>query len=246
MYQNIVPVALAEHRNTKIKKITNFDFVKSVNMASVMVHEFTKISPTYPIIFLEDPQKDLFKPVALFGLEQGENLFVKGDKWQASYIPAIIRRYPFVLAGKEGETKFTICIDAGSEFVNQTEGEPLFDSEGKPSEAMEQVKKYLTELQQMEMFTNEFVRYLGEKNLFTPMNMNLRMGKQIKNVTGAYIINEERLNKLSTESFLEMREKRYLPVIYAHLGSLGQMERLISFKDQSLAETGNIDQTAAG
>lgn len=245
MFNKIVPVLLKEHKNTKVKRITNFKFVESVNMASVMVHEFPKVAPTYPIIFLEDPEKDLFKPVALFGLEKGENLFIKDDKWQAAYIPAIIRRYPFVLASSPDSNKYTVCIDAGSEFVNETEGEPLFTEDDKPSEALEQVKRYLQELQQMELFTNEFVRYLGEKNLFTPMNMNLRLGKQVKAVTGAYIINEERLGKLSDAAFLELREKKYLPMIYAHLSSLGQMERLVSFKDASLAETGNIDQTAS-
>lgn len=243
MFKKIVPVLLKEHKKTKIQRITNFKFVEDVNMASVMVHEFPKVAPTYPIIFLEDPEKDLFKPVALFGLEKGENLFIQDDKWQAAYIPAIIRRYPFVLAVNEDSTKFTVCIDADSEFVNEKEGEPLFEDD-KPSKAMEQVKRYLQELQQMELFTNEFVRYLGEKNLFTPMNMNVRLGKQVKSVTGAYIINEERLGNLSDSAFLELRDKKYLPMIYAHLGSLGQMERLVSFKDTSLAETGEVDQTA--
>ncbi|GAB5561504.1 MAG: SapC family protein [Synoicihabitans sp.] len=243
MFKNIVPVVLEKHKDLKVKPITKFDFVKSVNMASVMVHEFSKVAPTYPILFLEDPKKDQFKPVALFGLEQGENLFVRDDKWQASYIPAIIRRYPFVLAGSEGGKKFTVCIDDQSEFVGTDEGQPLFTEEGKPSQSLETVKKYLQELQQMELFTNEFVKYLAEKNLFTPMNMNLRVGKEVKSVTGAYIINEERLNNLSAESFQELREKRYLPVIYAHLGSLGQMERLIGFKDTALASTSKVEQT---
>tara|TARA_R110002167_G_scaffold116843_2_gene292309 strand:+ start:450 stop:1187 length:738 start_codon:yes stop_codon:yes gene_type:complete len=243
MFKNVVPIVLDKHKSLKVKPITNFDFVSNVNMASVMVHEFSKVAPTYPIIFLEDPAKDQFKPVALFGLEQGENLFIKDNKWQASYIPAIIRRYPFVLAGSPDSTKFTVCIDDQSEFVDTEEGQPLFTEEGKPSKSLETVKQYLQELQKMELFTNEFVKYLAGKNLFTPMNMNLRVGKQVKSVTGAYIINEERLNKLSNESFLELREKRYLPVIYAHLASLGQMERLIGFKDAALTSTGKVEQT---
>ena len=242
MFEKVVPIIFEKHKNVKIKPITNFDFVKKVNMGSVMVHEFSKVAPTYPIIFLEDPEKDNFKPVALFGLEAEENLFIKDDKWQAAYIPAIIRRYPFVLAGAPDSDRYTVCLDEASEFVNEEEGQALFDEDGKPSEAMEKVKQYLQELQQMELFTNEFVRYLSEKNLFTPMNMNLRVGKEVKNVTGAYIVNEERINNLSDETFLEMRVKRYLPVIYAHLGSLGQMERLVGFKDAGLASTDKIDE----
>lgn len=232
MFKDIKPVSFEVHKNTKIKAINNFDFVSKTHIASVMVHEFSKVAPSYPIIFLADPTKDSFKPVALLGLQEGENLFINGGKWRTNYIPAIVRRYPFVLAGSEDSDRYTICLDVGSEFVSETEGEPLFDENGKPTEPLEKVKQYLQELQQMEMFTNEFVRYLSEKNMFTPLNMRLRVGSEMKAINGAYIINEERLNSLSNEAFLELKEKRYLPVIYAHLTSLGQMERLVSIKDE--------------
>ena len=241
MFKNVAPVVLDKHKNTKVKVIDNFDFVKDVNMGSVMVHEFAKVAPTYPIVFLEDQKKDQFRPVALFGLEEGENLFIEESKWKASYIPAIIRRYPFVLASTPESTRFTICIDEASEFVNEEEGQALFNEDGTPSESLEKVKTYLQELQQMEMFTNEFSKFLAEKNLFTPMNMNLRVGKAVKSVTGAYIINEERLNNLSDEAYLEMKEKRYLPMIYAHLGSIGQIERLVGFKDEDLASIEKVE-----
>lgn len=241
MFQNVVPVVHSKHQNVKIKKIDSFDFVKNTHICSVMVHEFSKVAPTYPIVFLEDPKQDAFKPVALLGLEQGENLFIQDNKWRAAYIPAIIRRYPFVLAGSPEGKQYTICIDEGSRFVNKEEGQPLFNEDGTPSEALEKVKRYLRELQQMEIFTTQFTCYLSEKNLFTPINMNLRVNKEIKSMTGAYIVNEDRVNNLSDETFLEMRKKRYLPVIYAHLGSLGQMERLIGFKDAGVAATQKIE-----
>jgi hypothetical protein len=242
MFEKVVPVTHREHQNIKIKKIDTFDFVEKTHVCSVMVHEFSKAAPTYPIIFLEDPNQDAFKPVALLGLEAGENLFIQDNKWRAAYIPAIIRRYPFVLASSPDSDRYTVCIDEGSQFVNEAEGQPLFNEDGTPSEALEKVKRYLQELQQMELFTTEFVRYLSEKNLFTPMNMNLRVGKEVKSVTGAYVVNEERINNLSDETFLEMRKKRYLPVIYAHLSSLGQMERLVGFKDASLTTTEKVEE----
>lgn len=242
MFKNISPINFEVNKNTRIKPITNFDFASKLHIASVMVHEFAKVAPIYPVVFLEDKAQDQFRPVALLGLQEGENLFVDGDKWQASYIPAIIRRYPFVLAGSEGSDRFTICLDKDSEFVNEEDGLPLFDENGKPSESLERVKTYLQELQQMEMFTAEFVKYLAEKNLFTPLNMKLRIGKEVKNMTGAYIINEERLNSLSDETFLELRSKRYLAVIYSHLASLGQMERLVGFKDKSMAVTESVEE----
>ena len=82
---------------------------------------------------------------------------------------------------------------------------------------------------------------LEEKNMFTPLNMKVKVGNEIKNVSGAYVINEERLNSLSNEIFIEMREKQYLSVVYSHLSSLSQIERLLAFQDKSVTETKKID-----
>jgi hypothetical protein len=233
MFQQLVPVNKARHAATRIKQIEGFGFASQFHIASVMVHEFARASAIYPVVFLEDKAADEFRPVALMGLEQGENLFVDAQgKWASSYVPAIIRRYPFALASTGQEGQFTVCIDEGSELVNQTDGVALFDENGEPSSAIENVKRYLGELQQMDTFTRVFSKYFAEHNLFTPLNMRVRQGEQARNITGCYVVNEERLNNLSNDRFLEMREKRYLPAVYAHLVSLAQIERLMQLKEE--------------
>lgn len=232
MFKSVVPITLEKHGKKKIKTIENFEFAKAINMASIMVHEFSRAASIYPIVFVEDQRKDQFKPVVLLGLEEGENLFIQDDKWQASYIPAIIRRYPFALAKTNEDGRFTVCIDEQSNLINEKEGQALFDDKGEPSELMNRVKRYLSELQQMDQFTEDLCKYLSEKNMFTPLNMKVRIKNELKNITGAYIVNEERLNALSDETFLEMRAKKYISVAYSHLSSLSQIERLLGFKDK--------------
>ena len=239
MFKNVVPITFEKHGKMHIKSIQNFDFAKNVNMASIMVHEFSRAASIYPIVFVEDKQKDQFKPVVLLGLEDGENLFVQNDKWEASYIPAIIRRYPFALAKTEEQGRFLVCVDEGSDLVNKKEGQPLF-VDGQPAELMERVKKYLSELQQMDQFTENFCKYLAEKNMFTPLNMKVRIGNELRNITGAYIVNEERFNSLSDETFLEMRNNKFVPVVYSHLSSLSQIERLLNFKEKKAISAADL------
>ena len=242
MFKSIVPITLEKHVDIKVKQIDSFKFAKDVNMASIMVHEFSRAASIYPIVFVEDKQNDIFKPVVLFGLEEGENLFVDSDnKWKSSYIPAIIRRYPFALAKTEEDGKFTVCIDEESEFVNKEDGQALFDGD-KPAVVMERVKRYLAELQQMDLFTDEFCKFMVSKNMFTPLNMKIKVENEIKNISGAYIINEERLNALSDETYLELRTKKYIPVIYSHLSSLSQIERFMGFKDEILTVTEELSE----
>jgi hypothetical protein len=235
MYTSLVPVNKTRHAHKKVRQVQGFEFAKDFHIASIMAHEFARAASIYPVVFLEDKTEDSFKPVALMGLDAGENLFVGADgKWQASYVPAIIRRYPFALAAAGEEGKFTVCIDEGSDLISDTEGAALFDEQGEPAESLENVKRYLGELQMMDTFTREFCKDLSSHNMFTPLNMRVRQSDQVKNINGCYVLNEERLNSLSTEGFVALREKRYLPAIYAHLVSLAQIERLIMLKDERL------------
>lgn len=245
MFQNIIPITLDQHRHKKIKPITEFNFAKNFNLASIMVHEFSRASSTYPIVFLEDKERDEFRPVVLLGLDTGTNLFVKNGKWDASYIPAIIRRYPFALARTdETGNHYTVCLDDDSDLISDNEGMPLFNDKGEPEEMMDRVKQYLSELQQMERFTQEFCHFLAEHNLFTPLNMKVRQGNEIKDITGCYVINEERLNNFSNDTFLKIREKHFLPPIYAHLVSLAQIERLLKLDEErkGIASNNSVDQ----
>lgn len=241
MFQKVVPITIKDHKDLSVKSINGFSFAENVNLASIMAHEFSRASSIYPIVFIEDG--DNFKPVVLLGLEDGENLFIDENKrWKSSYIPAIIRRYPFALAKVGDGSQFTVCIDQDSEYVNdKSEGEPLFNADGTPSESIERVKKYLAELQQMDMFTEEFTKYCQSKNLFTPLNMKVKVQSEIKNISGAYVINEERVNSLSDDTFLEMHKKRYLSIIYSHLASLAQIERLLGFKDESVGAIDKVE-----
>jgi len=236
MFQKLVPVNVERHAKTKIKQVEGFHFADGFHIASIMMHEFARAAAIYPIVFIEDKQQDAFRPVVLLGLDADENLFVdKTGKWQASYVPAIIRRYPFALARTDKEGQFTVCIDEGSPLVNEEEGNALFDENGAPTAVVENVKRYLGELQQMDAISQAFCRFLSEHNMFSPLNMKVRDDNRVKNITGCYVINEDRLNNLSDDRFNEMRTKRYLPAIYAQLISLGQVDRLIMLKDERAA-----------
>lgn len=237
MFKNLVPVSRERHAGTRILPLQDFRFAATAHLASVTLHEFGRASGTYPIVFIEDKQNDLFRPVALLGLESGENLFVDAEgKWKAQYVPAIIRRYPFALAGPDEQDNYAVCIDEGAEVVGEdAEGLPLYTESGEPAEALENVRRYLGELQQMDAMTNACSEFLAEHNMFTPMNMRFQDGEQMRNIAGCYVINEERLNNLSDELFLEMRKRGYIGPIYGHLASVAQMDRLVKLRKEAAA-----------
>ena len=246
MFENIVPVTPDRHKNKKVRNTTDFHFASGFHIAYITLHEFARAASIYPIVFLEDKAQDAFRPVVLMGLQSSENLFVAPDGgWRASYIPAMIRRYPFALGKAGTEGKFLICVDEDSDLLSDTEGSPLFDEQGAPTQVIENVKRYLTELQQMDVLTADFNRFLVEHNLLTPLNMRVNTAEQARNITGCYVINEERLTNFSDALFLEVRHKGYLPAIYAHLVSLPQIERLVQLQKEMAAPTAPDVETVA-
>lgn len=237
MYKKIVPLQTELHSRLKLKSNNSFAFAAGVHVAGIMANEFYRAASTYPIVFIEDIGKDAFMPVVLLGLEQNENLFVDADgQWEAAYVPAILRRYPFALARTPEEDQYTVCIDEESDFFSETEGQSLFDENGKPEEVLENVKTYLAQLQQMEQFTRQFCSVLKEHNLLAPMNMRVQKDNASQNITGAYAVNDERLSHLSDATFLELRKKNYLPLIYSHLTSVTQIERLVQLREKNMAK----------
>lgn len=236
MFEKVVAVNKEVHARTKVRELTNFGFTSGLHVAYVTMQEFTRAAPIFPIVFIEDKEKDEFRPVALLGLQAGQNLFVDdAGKWMASYVPAIIRRYPFTLAPVGNQGEYLVCIDEGSSLVNENEGAALFDEKGQPTEVINHVRRYLSELHQLDAETRNFATFLARHNLFTPLTMSVRDSGKVQNVVGCYVINEERLNNLSDELFLEIRKKRYLPAVFGHLISLAQTERLAKLQDDARA-----------
>jgi hypothetical protein len=231
MFESVVPVNKDRHAHKKVMASNSFDFAARFHVAYLTMHEFTRAAGYYPIVFLEDRDNDTYRPVALMGLEAGENLFVDNEgRWNAAYIPAIIRRYPFALVKAPEADRYVVCVDEASKLLSDVEGAPMFDETGNPTQVIENVKRYLSELQQMDQMTSEFCRFLVQSNLLVPLNMRVNAADQVRNITGCYVINEERLTNFSDARFLELRTRAYLPAIYAHLLSLTQIERLLTMK----------------
>jgi hypothetical protein len=244
VFDRVVPLSRERHGAKRVRSAVGFGYAAGFHIAYVTMHEFARAEALYPVLFLQDGAPGRYRPVVLMGLEAGENLYVGDDgRWAASYIPAMIRRYPFALSRGDRDGRYVVCVDEGSDLLSETEGAPLFDDEGRPTELIENVKRYLTELQQMDHATKEFVDFLVARDLLTSLSMRIATGDRTRNVTGCHVINEEKLNELDDETFLELRRKRFLPAIYAHLMSMPQIERLVQMRKDKEARLAQPEST---
>lgn len=230
MFGKLTPVHPEKNKNTKIKPVEGFKYAEKFHLASVTVNEFARVASSYPIVFIKNKETNEVRPVALFGFEEGQNAFVSEDgKWDASYVPAILRRYPFALANitDAKDDSFAVCVDEESSAVNEEEGQALFNDDGKPTEFLERVRGFLGELHQMEAVTKNFCELLVKHDLLKEQGLEIKKGEETRRVGGFLLIDEAKVRDLTDQAFLEFRHKGALDPIFAHLTSLAQVQNLI-------------------
>ncbi len=167
-------------------------------------------------------------PVALLGLKNEQNLFLTADGgWDANYVPAFVRRYPFVLAETGKEDQRVVCLDEAFEGLSQDEGEPLFEGD-EPTPALQQALDFLDEYQMQYQRTEHFVKRLIDMELLMTLDAKIDMadGEQFA-MTGLLAIDEKKLLDLSDEKALELFRSGELAWIYCHLTSLSTMNGMV-------------------
>jgi len=222
----IEPLSIDQHSDLKIKPAAGFEHVAEQHIVPIVAHEFVQVGADVPVVFVKHAETGQFQPVAMLGLQPGENLLVKDNQWQGMYIPGIIATWPFrLIANEQDPNQLAVAMDVEAETVNKDEGEALF-ADGNESAFLEQRKKALTTYFEHSQVTQGFVQVLTELDLLTERNLSVDVQGRNINLTGLYFIDEKKLNELDDEKFSDLRKRGFLHVIYAHLISLNQIRRL--------------------
>ncbi len=233
-YTNPVPLDAKRHATLGLKPNFGLGFAKNVNAVPVNLIEMPQICHFYPIAFSPDNNAT---PVALMGLRDNENLFIgeSGEWAENAYIPAYIRRYPFIFSELPGGEQLTLCVDQNDMAVGEKTEQKFFGADGKPTQlsqnALEFCKSYHAAAQQ----TIEFSKALASSGLLVDRQaeVNVGGGRRI-NFSGFRIVDEQKLAELADEDFLEWRSKGWLPFLYAHLFSGAQWQQLTALLRQRL------------
>ncbi|MDP2559533.1 SapC family protein [Psychrobium sp. 1_MG-2023] len=230
MTSPIKPLNANHHSDIKIKSGLNLDSVKRQQVLPLIVHEFAKAGAAMPIIFIKPSEKAEYQPAGLMGLKPDENLFYKEGKWVGDYIPAVITHAPFAMVPTPGEeSRLQMLINEDSEQCSKTEGEALF-ADGKETEYLVKRKETLGNYFHSMQLTREFSKVLVEHELLVEQSLTLEIAGEKVRINGLFLIDEKKLNELSDEKHLELRKRGFLAPIYAHLGSLHQVNKLAQLR----------------
>lgn len=245
-YSKPEPLAPELHGKLGVKRMDGpFKFAKAGHAIPLTVGEFPLAAVSGPIIFVGDERL----PLAVMGLAAGDNMFVRPDGMfePGVYIPAYVRRYPFVFANDDVNKQMVLCVDRDAEFVVEGGDLAFFDAKGQPSEYTKSCMEFCNNFEMERQRTMSFVQLLIDLDLFelksanfTPPTTDGAAGEPQK-IADYWGVSEEKLNKLPAEKFIELRDNGALAQIYAHLVSLVGWDRLISL---ALARAAQAPQAA--
>jgi hypothetical protein len=233
-YSRPEPLSAETHVGLGVRRIARpYGFAESSHVVPLTVTEFPQASVCCPIIFAGERQQ----PLAVMGVNAGRNLYIREDGLfeTGMYIPAYVRRYPFVLAADDTREKMVVCIDRDAPMLGDLPDLALFDAAGQPTNytkgCIEFCNSFETELRR----TESFVTMLRDLDLFetksasfTPVNPDNTPAGPPQLVAEYYAVSEAKLKALPDAKLRELLDSGALPQIYAHLTSLAGWDRLIT------------------
>jgi hypothetical protein len=224
IYERAVPISSDRHRDWSVQSGGDFSFAREVNSVPLLAAEFIAAATDCTIVFAGDEQTVF--PAVILGMASNRNDHVDADgKWSAGYIPAFLRRYPFVFARSSDARTFTLCIDEEYEgFNKEGRGERLFDSEGKRTQYLGSMLTFTREYQSLFERTQQFCRRLKEHDLLQQAHANFSLpdGERTQ-LGGFYTINRDKLKALPPEALADMAKTDELELCYVHLQSLNNL-----------------------
>lgn len=225
-YSRPRPVNPVVDRGRSLGPLADFGFARATNSVVISAVEFPHIVRSYPIVFTTAEPR---AAIAILGLEAKENLFVTADgNWQPNtYIPAYVRRYPFILMEQPEKNEFVLCIDEDAGVLTNSDDRPLFKDDA-PTQLIQDALTFCREFQEQTAITSAFVTALVEHDLLTrnEARVTLNSGKQMT-LRDFSVIDEAKFNALPDEVFLDWRRRGWLHLVYVHLLSMGNWSNLV-------------------
>ena len=228
LYKDLVPLSSVDHASWKTRQLESAPWLQDQHAIPVTVDEFASAQRFFPIIFSAG---DSPVPLALLGLNEGVNVFMgeDGKFTENVYVPAYVRRYPFMLAKLRPDTdELSVCFDPTADAIGPfDEGDALFE-DGQPADATKQILEFCEQFEQAGQRTEAFMKDLVESELLMDGELSIQPDPEKPPFIyrGFQMVNEEKLRDLRGDQLRKMNQSGMLPLIYAHLFSLAQMREV--------------------
>ena len=229
-YNKLEPLSSFSHGNWRGRRIEGAPFLAQAHAIPITIEEFAIAMRHYPIVFSVGPDP---VPLALMGLNEGVNVFTdaEGKLLEEVYVPAYVRRYPFMLARLNPQSEdLSLCFDPTADAIGEFgDGDALFEN-GEPSEATKSILGFCEQFEQAGQRTAALVKELGDHKLLIDGEVTIQPEGMDQPFVyrGFQMVSEDALRELRGDVARKMIQSGALPLIYAHLFSLGLMRDIFA------------------
>lgn len=232
IYENAVPISSERHRDLSVETGKDWSFARELNSVPLLAAEFAPAAGQHVIVFAGEG--DQVFPVIILGARPGLNAHIgeKGE-WLTDYVPAFLRRYPFVFSSNATpeDDKLTLCIDMSFSGVNTDgRGERLFDSQGERTEYLGRMLTFSNGFQAQFERTKAMTHRLRELELLEESRAEFHAGANSETAQatmgGFMTVNRDKLRKLPGDVLEELNRTDALELCHLHLHSLSNLPRM--------------------
>jgi hypothetical protein len=232
------PLNNVEHKSLRIITKRSAAYGDDQMYALIVPAEFRNVQACYPIVFQKHADTGQFQPLALFGFQPGENLFLTETGWDATYVPLSVERLPFLIGGagaaQAGQpAQPTVHIDLDSPRVSSTEGEPVFLEYGGATPFLERISSMLGTLHAGLAATTAFVDALQGHDLLESFVLDVEQKDgSTGRLAGFYTVNEERARALDGAAVSQLQARGFLEPMYMVVASTVHFRDLIERRNR--------------
>ncbi len=230
-YNDLVPLSASQHADWKLVTQDKAPFLATQHAIPITIDEFIICSRVYPIIFSAG---DNPVPLILMAMNEGVNGFVEDDGTLKvpTYVPAYVRRYPFLLAKLRPETEeLSLCVDPTAPGIGPgDEGAALF-VDGQPSDATKEILGFCEQFEAAGARTGQFMAELQRLDLLMDGEVSIQPDGENAQpfiYRGFRMVDENKLRDMRGDELRKINQNGLLPLLYAHLFSLQLMSNIFS------------------
>lgn len=225
------------HRDLRIRTDAGADLGDDVMATLTVPSEFRRVQAHFPILFRRETGRQDFSALAMFGFQNGENLFLEGTRWDARYRPLSIAIQPFLIgrpANSDGPGQVHIDLDH-PRIAMSDEGVRLFDADGGTTPYLEDIVERLGDLDEGYRESGAFYEALIAHDLLEPFSLEVTLDDgSIHSLVGFHIIDEARLRALDAGALGALHTAGHLMPMFMALASLSQLSVLVERKNSRL------------
>lgn len=245
IYGRVTPIRVDDHKDVSVQAGATYGFARHLNSAPVLAAEIPVAARHFAVVFAGTAERVL--PAVVLGVRSEDNAFVDtAGRWTGGYVPAFLRRYPFVFAEGADDT-LTLCIDEDFEGLRRDgRGERLFDAEGVRTRYLDGMVQFAADFQRQFEVTRAFCARLVSLGLLEPAHARFTLpGGAAAAITGFFAISREKLKAIPPDTLQAMFSSDELELCFIHLASLENVSGVVAAMAARDREAAQADAGAA-